>query len=86
MTREQLATWCCTAMRAARKPPESWKALRMRAKCPPMPGNAVEWAVERKILAGKGNGVLDPRGSATRAEVAAVLMRYEMSRVLLSPQ
>ncbi len=37
---------------------------------------ALRWAVEQKIISGKGNGSLDPRGKATRAEVAAMLMRY----------
>lgn len=37
---------------------------------------AMQWAVERGIISGKGNGVLDPTGNATRAEVAAMLMRY----------
>lgn len=27
-------------------------------------------------LEGKGDGILDPKGKATRAEVAAMLMRY----------
>lgn len=39
---------------------------------------AVKWAVGEGILSGKGNGVLDPKGSATRAEVASMLMRFEM--------
>lgn len=37
---------------------------------------ALRWAVGEGILAGKGNGVLDPKGQATRAEVATMLMRY----------
>lgn len=38
--------------------------------------NAMNWALEHKLLTGKGNGILDPQGPATRAEVATVLMRY----------
>ena len=38
--------------------------------------DALKWVVEQGILTGKGNGVLDPKGEATRAEVAAMLMRY----------
>lgn len=34
------------------------------------------WAVESGIVSGKGDGILDPLGSATRAEVASMLMRY----------
>lgn len=38
--------------------------------------DAVTWVVENGIASGKGNGVLDPRGNATRVETAAMLMRY----------
>ncbi len=37
---------------------------------------ALRWAVEKGILNGTGDGRLDPRGPATRAQVAAMLMRY----------
>lgn len=36
---------------------------------------AMRWAVSAGIMGGKGNAVLDPQGTATRAEVAAMLMR-----------
>ena len=38
--------------------------------------NALGWAVEQGILSGKGGGILDPTGSATRVQVAAMLMRF----------
>ncbi len=38
--------------------------------------DALRWAVENGIINGKGNGTLDPQGSATRAQVAQVLMNY----------
>ncbi len=38
--------------------------------------DALRWAVEQKIVNGGSDGALDPRGNATRAEVAAMLMRY----------
>lgn len=34
------------------------------------------WTVDRGIIAGKDNGILDPKGKATRAEAASMLMRY----------
>ena len=34
------------------------------------------WCVQNGILQGKGNGVLDPRSEATRAEVAVMLQRF----------
>ncbi len=37
---------------------------------------AMEWAVANNFLSGKGNGILDPVGKASRAEIAAVLMRF----------
>lgn len=37
---------------------------------------AMAWANARGIVTGKGGGILDPKGQATRAEVAAMLMRY----------
>ena len=37
---------------------------------------AMRWAVDKKIINGKGGGILDPGGLATRAEVAQVLKNY----------
>ncbi|WP_087065848.1 S-layer homology domain-containing protein [Intestinibacillus massiliensis] len=37
---------------------------------------AMRWATGQGILSGKGDGILDPMGQATRAETAAMLMRY----------
>ena len=34
------------------------------------------WAVENGIITGKEHNTLDPKGSATRAEIATVLMRF----------
>lgn len=38
--------------------------------------DAVCWAVDRGIINGKGNGILDPAGKATRAEAAQMLKNY----------
>lgn len=38
--------------------------------------SALRWATEQGIIAGKGGGILDPAGRATRAETAAMLMRF----------
>lgn len=38
--------------------------------------DAVSWAVQEKIITGKGNNTLAPNDSATRAEAAAVIRRY----------
>lgn len=37
---------------------------------------AVAWAAEKEILNGLGDGRLDPRGLATRAQAAQMLKRY----------
>ncbi len=37
--------------------------------------DAVKWAVDNGLLQGKGSGVLDPKGNATRAEVATIMQR-----------
>lgn len=37
---------------------------------------AMSWAVGEGIVSGKGNGLLDPTGPATRAEVASMLRRF----------
>lgn len=42
--------------------------------------DAVKWAVASQILSGKGDGVLDPSGPATRAETASILMRLITSQ------
>lgn len=38
--------------------------------------DALCWAVEQGVLQGRGNGILDPKGNATRAEAAAMLERF----------
>lgn len=37
---------------------------------------AVSWAVGNGYLIGRENGVFDPKGSATRAEMASIIIRY----------
>ena len=38
--------------------------------------DAVRWAVAEGYLSGMGNGTLAPQGTATRAEIASVFMRF----------
>ncbi|MGE4484350.1 MAG: S-layer homology domain-containing protein, partial [Oscillospiraceae bacterium] len=37
---------------------------------------SMKWAVANGLINGKGDGILDPTGTATRAEIAAMLMRF----------
>lgn len=43
--------------------------------------SALNWAVENGIMKGKGNGILDPQGTANRAEAAQMLMNYLMTQL-----
>ena len=37
---------------------------------------AMKWAIGKKILYGNNSGLLDPKGNATRAQVAVIIQRY----------
>lgn len=37
---------------------------------------AAEWSVEKGLIVGMGNNKLEPQGTATRVQVATILMRY----------
>jgi hypothetical protein len=41
--------------------------------------DAMRWAIGAGLISGKGNGTLDPTGTATRAEIAAILMRFSQN-------
>ena len=41
--------------------------------------DAVEWAVSRGLISGKSGGLLDPQGTATRGELAQILMNFHKS-------
>ena len=75
ITREQLAAML---YRCAGSPRADSKTLAF-SDAQSVSGYAQEamcWAVERGLLCGYGNGLLAPKDSATRAEVAAVLRQY----------
>lgn len=38
--------------------------------------DAIRWCVDTELLGGVGDDLLDPQGSATRAQVATILMRF----------
>lgn len=75
ITREQLAVML---WRYAGKPAATNKELYFN-DADEVSGYALDalcWAVENGIINGKGGGILDPRGQATRAQVAQILMNY----------
>ncbi|MDY5972876.1 MAG: S-layer homology domain-containing protein, partial [Butyricicoccus sp.] len=37
---------------------------------------AMQWAIETGLMTGNGSGTLAPKAGATRAETAAMLMRF----------
>ena len=42
---------------------------------------AMVWAVDQGLIAGVGNHRLDPLGQATRAQAAAILMRFAENNI-----
>ncbi|MBQ7160644.1 MAG: S-layer homology domain-containing protein [Clostridia bacterium] len=38
--------------------------------------DAMAWAVANGLISGKGDGILDPTGTATRAEIAQIVMKF----------
>lgn len=57
----------------------SWRSLldfNGRAEVSEWAYEAMCWMTMHGVIEGKGDKTLDPKGNATRAEVAAVLMRY----------
>lgn len=75
ITREQLAVML---YRYAQSPMPALQTLSFpdAAQVSGYAGDAMCWAVEQGILTGGSSGQLDPGGEATRAEAAAMLMRY----------
>lgn len=79
ITREQLAAmlWRYAGSPAAA---EDIKAFSDAHTAGEWARDALCWAVEKGILTGRGDGILDPGGKASRVEAAAMLMRYSQSR------
>ena len=57
-------------------PPNLWLDFTDAYKVSDWAQDAMRWAVDQGILKGKGNGILDPAGKATRAEAAQMLKNY----------
>jgi hypothetical protein len=75
ITREQLATMLYRYVGS----PDVEGALssfKDSAKVGAFAQKALVWAVQNGLIAGNDDGALNPDGNATRAEVAAILMRF----------
>ncbi len=76
ITREQLATML---WRYAGSPAAEAGFLSRFADAASVSGyaaDAMRWAVSTGLIGGMGDGTLAPRGNATRAQVATILMRF----------
>ena len=79
ITREQLAVVFCNYAEYKERSTAAAGDLSAFAdvqEISPWAQEAMKWAVGSGLIGGKGNGVLDPRGTATRAEVAAMLHNF----------
>ena len=50
-----------------------------RSKCHSYALEALSWANATGLIQGKGKDILDPRGLASRAQVAAILQRFHQT-------
>ncbi|MBD5161462.1 MAG: hypothetical protein HDT14_05495 [Oscillibacter sp.] len=75
ITREQLAV---TLYRyaGAEKTDIDLSAYSDSAEISAWAQDGMMWAVKTGLINGKGNGILDPKGTATRAEAATIFMRF----------
>lgn len=75
ITREQLATML---YRYAGKPEAegTGKTFADSDKISAWAVDAMDWAVKSGVLSGKGGDLLDPTGTATRAEAAQIIMNF----------
>ena len=79
ITREQLAAILCNYAAYKGEDVSSGAALdgySDAASVSDWAGESVEWAVAEGLLSGVTNNELAPQGSATRAQVAAMLQRF----------
>jgi len=79
ITREQLATILfryATSIGMETNTTSSLHTFTDRDQVSPYATEAIAWAVDKNIIHGRRQDSLDPKGNATRAEVATMLMRF----------
>lgn len=80
VTREQLAQFFYHFAKLQKDHGSKTDALEAFSDAPTgWSREAMAWAVGSGIMGGKGKGILDPGGKATRAELAVMLMRFEQA-------
>jgi hypothetical protein len=78
VTREQIATMLYRyAGDGAQADPSVLDGFSDGGQASDWARSALAWAVERGYLKGKDNGSLDPKGTATRAEIATIAVRVQ---------
>ena len=77
VTREQMVTLFWRYRQRPRASGEALSAFRDADKISSWAKDAFAWAVSNGVVNGKGNGQLDPKGTATRAEVAQIVTNYD---------
>lgn len=77
VTREQMATifWRYQDKPAAEK--ADLTAFSDADKISDWAQDALKWAVSTSVINGKGNGILDPKGKANRAQVAQIITNFD---------
>ena len=79
VTREQTATILYRYFKHIDIPARSYGDLDSFRDCDkvsPWANDALKWAIGEGIMTGRPNNILDPKDSATRTEVAVMLMRF----------
>lgn len=76
VTREQLAVMLYRCAAATAVADKDLSAFADAAAVSDWAVEAMTWAVDKGIIQGKGDGSLDPKGLASRAEVCTMLVRY----------
>ena len=76
ITREQLAVMLCRYAGAEAPEESALHGFPDAGRVSDWAAGAMAWAVQEGILTGNGTGGLNPAGTASRAEAAAILMRF----------
>ncbi len=85
ITREQLATMIfryCTVKNLFVDERGDVTSFSDGGKIHSYAGDAMSWAVEKKLISGVTKDTLDPRGLATREQVATILKRFDETDIM----